>query len=176
MEARKIQLHHATRKKLFRLKKEAEQDGVYRVAKRLHAVLLSDEDYSSGEIAHVLQAPRSRVSQWLRDYEFEGFEGLLEGQRCGRPSDLSLGQEKQLIDIIDSAPVAYGFLGGVWTSPMVARVIQEEFGRSYHVGHVRKILYRLGFSVQRPKRLLAKADAKELTRWRKTIYPHIKKK
>lgn len=177
MRPRKLDVHHATRSKLSRLKKEAEQDGAYRVAKRIHAVLLSAEhEYTSGEIACLLKAPRSKVSLWLRRYEEDGFDALLEGHRSGRPSGLSSEQETQLADIVDSGPVAYGFLGGVWTSPMIARVISEEFSREYHPGHVRKILYRLGFSVQQPKHQLAKADPDLLGRWRRYKYPRIKKK
>lgn len=177
MRARLLDLHHATCSRLNRLRKEAEQDGVYRVAKRIHAILLcAENEHTSGEIAHILKAPRSKVSFWLQRYEREGMEGLLEGHRTGRPCCLSPEQETQLTDIIDSGPVAYGFLGGVWTSPMITRVIEDEFGLTYHPGHVRKILDRLGFSVQRPKRKLAKADPDLLTRWRRYKYPLIKKK
>jgi len=42
---------------------------------------------------------------------------------------------------------------------MVAWVIEEEFGIQYHPGHVRRLLHRLGFSVQRPRRVLARASA-----------------
>ena len=55
---------------------------------------------------------------------------------------------------LDSGPVAYGLDTGVWTSPLITHVIAEEFGVSYHPGHVRKLLYTMGFSVQRPQRLL----------------------
>jgi hypothetical protein len=34
-----------------------------------------------------------------------------------------------LADILDSGPVAYGFLSGVWTAPMVMRVIEERGAR-----------------------------------------------
>ena len=44
---------------------------------------------------------------------------------------------------------------------MISWVIEEEFGIEYHPGHVRKILHEIGFSVQRPKRVLARADAAE---------------
>ncbi len=177
MQARTLDLHHATIFKLTRLKKEAEQDGEYRVAKRIHAVLLcAENEHTSGQIANLLKAPRSKVSFWLGRYEKEGISGLLEGHRPGRPSGLSPEQEMRLSDIIESGPVAYDFLGGVWTSPMIARVLKQEFDLTYHPGHVRKILYRLGFSVQRPKRELAKADPDLLNRWRRYKYPLIKKK
>lgn len=176
MRARMIKLHHKKAGKLLRLKKEAEQGGAYRVAKRIHAVLLNNDGGTSGQIASILKTHRSRVSEWLQNYERYGDEGLLEGYRPGRPLALAEDEWLALGDIIDSGPVAYGFVSGVWTSPMVARVIEEEFGVAYHPGHVRKILRQLGFSVQAPKRLLARADPDKQDRWHRRTYPNLKKK
>jgi len=103
-------------------------------------------------------------------------DGLLEGYRSGRPSELTEKQQQQLGDILDSGPVAYGLDNGIWTSPMIAWVVEEEFGVRYHPGHVRKLLHAWGFSVQRPRRILARADVAAQDRWRRRIYPNLKKK
>jgi transposase len=176
MRARHLALHHSTKSKLARLKKDAEHEGAFRVAKRVHAVLLNAEDYTSGSIARILDAPLSKVSEWLRNYERYGYEGLLEGHRCGRPPELSAEHLVRLADIIESGPVAHGYLSGVWTSPMLSRVIAEEFGCQYHPGHVRKLLHEIGFSVQRPKRMLARANPAEQNKWHRYTYPNLKKK
>jgi transposase len=176
MVPRTLELHPSTLKRLVRLSKEAERDGSYRVAKRLQAVVMNAEGHSSGEIARILKAPRSKTSEWLRRYEEHGVEGLLEGHRSGRPAELDEKQRRQLGDILDSGPATYGLDTGIWTSPMISWVIEEEFGIEYHPGHVRKILHEIGFSVQRPKRILARADAAERDRWQRYTYPGIKKK
>ena len=175
MVPRALELHPSTLQRLLRLTKEAERDGSYRVAKRLQAVVLNAEGHSSGEIAGILKSPRSKTSEWLRLYEQHGIEGLLEGHRSGRPAELEERQRRQLADILDSGPAAYGLDTGIWTSPMIAWLIEEEFGIQYHPGHVRKILHEIGFSVQRPKRVLARADAAERDRWQRYMYPNIKK-
>jgi transposase len=176
MRAKVLKLHPKTVEKLKRLKKESEKDGAYRVSKRLHAVLLNHDGNTSGEISSLLQIPRSCVTQWLSHYEQYGHEGLLEGHRSGRPAGLSDSQKKELADIVESGPVAYGFLSGVWTAVMIGHVIQNEFDIEYDARHVRRILDGLGFSVQRPKRLLANADPVKQNRWIRHIYPQIKKK
>ena len=176
MIPRILRLHGNTCRKLVRLRKEAERDGAYRVAKRIHAVLLNAEGHSSGELADILKAPRSRVSEWLGNYEAHGLEGLLEGFRPGRPPHLEASQLVELYDIVESGPVAYGYDCGIWTSPMIARVIEEEFGVTYHAGHVRKVLHNIGFSVQRPRRVLARASAEEQDRWHRHTFPNLKKK
>ena len=175
MRARFIHLSAKQVEKFSALKRAAEADGAYRVARRLHAVLLSQQERTSGEIARLLDAPRSRVSLWLQQFQTHGWEALLEGHRSGRPKELSPAQLAQLDDLLDSGPVAYGFSSGVWTSPMIARVIAEEFAVDYHPGHVRKVLKALGFSVQRPRRKLAKADPAQQDRWQRYTYPRLKK-
>ena len=90
MLPRVVRLHPGTYRRLLRLSKEAERDGAYRVAKRLQAVLLNSQGRTSGELAEVLQAPRSKVSEWLARYQAHGVEGLLEGQRSGRPAELTV--------------------------------------------------------------------------------------
>jgi transposase len=77
---------------------------------------------------------------------------------------------------VESGPVAYGFDCGVWTAPRIARVIQEEWGIAYHPGHVRRILHQMGFSVQRPRRILVRADPARQDRWQRYDYPRSKKK
>src|SRR6516165_5267200 len=115
MLPRVLRLHPGTYHRLLLLCKEAERDGAYRVGKRLQAVLLNSQGRTSGELAEVLQAPRSKVSEWLARYQAHGVEGLLEGQRSGRPAGLTPRQREQLGVILDSGPVAYGLDAGVWT-------------------------------------------------------------
>jgi len=176
MVPRIIRLRPSTFAKLTQLKKEAEREGAYRVARRLQAILLNSQGRPSGELAEILQAPRSRVSEWLGNYEMQGVDGLLEGFRSGRPSLLTALQINALYDIVESGPVAYGFDSGIWTSPMIARVIEEEFGVRYHPGHVRKLLRQIGFSVQRPRRVLVRADPVKQDRWHRRTFPNLKKK
>jgi transposase len=52
-------------------------------------------------------------------------------------------------------------------------VVEGEFGVVYHPGHMRKLLGDLGFSVQRPRRALARADLRQQDRWHRYIYPHL---
>jgi transposase len=176
MLPRMLRLHPSTYQRLTRLSKEAERDGAYRVAKRLRAVILNSHGHTSCELATILQAPRSRVSQWLQQYQAEGVEGLLEGLRSVRPSELTDKQRRKLANILDRGPAAYGLDNGIWTSPMITWLIEEEFGVQYHPGHVRKLLNALRFSVQRPRPKLDRADAEAQDRWHRRYYPPLKQK
>ena len=69
MLPRLLRLHPQTYRRLIRLSNEAEQEGAYRVAKRLQAVYRNSEGRTSGDLAKILKAPRSKVSEWLARYQ-----------------------------------------------------------------------------------------------------------
>jgi len=165
-----------TAKLLLEMRKEALKDQEVRVAQRFHAIALSIEGYTTPRIAQALKVHRSTVPLWIEHWNQERENGLLEGHRSGRPRGLSQAQQGQLQDILDSGPVAYGLETGIWTSPVIRRVILREFGVDYHPGHVRKLLKGLGYSVQRPTTRLVQAQAATKNRWVRYTYPHLKKK
>ena len=80
MRPRFIHLSPKKAQEFSALKREAERDGAHRVARRLHAVLLNHQQHISGEIARLLEAPRSKVSLWLQKFQTDGWKALLEGQ------------------------------------------------------------------------------------------------
>src|SRR6185295_7579471 len=121
-----------TLQRLKILRQVAQTDEVPRVALRLEAIMLSVQGQTSGQIAQGLQVDRTRVHAWIGAWNEHGDEGLLEGHRSGRPAQLSAAQREQLTDILDSGPVAYGLNTGVWTSPLIAQIIEDEFNVSYH--------------------------------------------
>ena len=176
MKPRFIKSHPKTVKKLKRLGLESASTGNNRLYRRIQAILLNNEQKSSGEISQLLGVSRSTASQWLKTYSESGIEGLIGNPHPGAKSRLTDLQKILLYDIIDSGPVSYGLKTGVWTSPIIRDIIYEEFGVYYHEGHVRKLLKSFGFSVQRPKHLLALADAEKRMEWINERYPKIKKK
>jgi len=161
--------------RLKRLRQEAQTDRAPRVALRMQAIMLSVQGQTTGQIAQGLQVDRTRVHAWIGAWNEHGDEGLLEGHRSGRPPAMSAEQRERLGDILDSGPVAHGLNTGVWTSPLIAQVIADEFAVEYHPGHVRRLLKQLNFSVQRPKTRLVQADPKKQNRWVRYTHPNLKK-
>lgn len=162
--------------RLKRLRQEAQTDKAARVVLRLDAIMLSIQSHTNGQIAQFLQADRSRVHAWITNWNEHGIDGLLEGHRSGRPSELTAEAVERIIDIVESGPVAYGLNSGIWTSPLVAQIIRDEFDVDYHPGHVRRLLKQFGFSVQRPTTRLVQADPCKQNRWIRYTRPHLKKK
>jgi hypothetical protein len=78
--------------------------------------------------------------------------------------------------MVESGPVSYGFLFGLWAAVMRGQVSKNEFSVEYDARHVRRILDELDFSLQRSQRLLANADPAKQNPCIRYTYPLIKKK
>lgn len=162
--------------KLRRLIKESEKDGAHTVATRFRAIMLCLQNRGTNDIAQILNVDRTRISVWVNNWNLYGETGLLEGHRSGRTRNLDEAMLDILQDIVESGPVAYGLDTGIWNSNIIAKIIDVEFGIQYHPGHVRKLLRRLGFSVQRPTLSLINAKEKDKNRWVRYTFPNLKKK
>lgn len=161
--------------KLLQVRRQAQRDKAPRVLLRVQGILMSLDGCTASEIAQRLKVHRSTVPLWIEHWNEHGEEGLWEGHRSGRPGELDQAARQRLCDILDSGPVAYGLETGIWTSPLIGQILREDFGVSYHPGHVRKLLKQLGYSVQRPTTRLVQADAVQRRKWVRYTYPNLKK-
>ena len=128
------------------------------------------------EIAENLGVTRGSVNRWLQWYDACGLDGLRTGHRPGRPPRLTAEQQSELVGLIEAGPSACGFDTGIWTGPMVGELISRRYRVTYHPHHISRILHSLGFSVQRPRKRLARADAEKQGIWLTKRLPAIKKR
>lgn len=128
------------------------------------------------DIAESLDASRTTVTNWIRWYTLYGVEGLRTAKPGKSEPRLSPEQREELATIVDAGPIAAGFPSGLWTGKMVAAVIEQRFAVSFHPQSVPRLLHQLGFSVQRPRKRLARADKEAQTTWVRDRLPEIKKK
>jgi transposase len=70
---------------------------------------------------------------------------------------------------------AYGFRGAVWTCARVAKVIEWEFGVSYHKDHVSRLLKELEWTPQKPAVRDSRGDEEAIAHWRDDVWPGLKK-
>lgn len=127
-------------------------------------------------MAGELGVVRASINRWLQWYDNAGICGLRTRRPPGREPRLDKKQQRKLVKVIEKGPQAAGFETGIWTGPMVAEVIRRQFGVRYHNQHVPRLLHRLGFSVQRPRKRLARADSEAQDYWLRHRLPSIKKK
>ena len=98
----------------------------------------------------------------------------LRGPSPGHPPKLGLDQLRLVPDFLSHGAEAYGFRGEVWTCTRVAKVIQEEFGVSYHPGHVSRLLKELHWTPQLPIAGPSSTTRREIEQWRVEVWPRLK--
>jgi transposase len=123
-----------------------------------------------------LDVTRGSINRWLQWFEAEGTDGLLPRKSPGKAPRLSEDQRNALATIIDAGPLASGFSSGLWTGPMIGDLIRKRFEVSFHNHSVPRLLNQMGFSVQRPRKRLASADAEKQAIWINQRFPALKKK
>jgi transposase len=119
---------------------------------------------------------RGSVNRWLQWYDIDHVDGLRTSIAEGPAPKLTDEQREALAIIIELGPMQAGYQSGVWTGPMIGDLIHERFGVRYHNHHVPRLLHQLKFSVQRPRKRLARADLARQATWLRETLPKIKKK
>ena len=127
-------------------------------------------------LSEELGITRGAINRWLRWFEASGADGLRTGKPTGPSPRLTPAQYTELTALIEAGPQAAGFATGMWTGPMIGDLIRRRFGVSYHNHYIPPLLHRLGFSVQRPRKRLARADTAAQAAWLRDRLPSIKKK
>jgi transposase len=164
------------RKKLRRFIEAAEQRSDLAAWRRGRAVLGSLTGTRVIALAEQLDVTRGAINRWLQWYEALGVEGLVTRKAPGSPRKLSDVQRAELVQVVEAGPHACGYMSGVWTGPMIGDVIEKKFGVRYHNHTVPRMLHELGFSVQRPRKRLARADVEAQDVWLRERLPAIKKR
>jgi transposase len=158
------------------MSKKKSQTKNWKEKRRLHAVKLKRAGWKQKDIATALDVSPMAVSHWIRKMEAEGINSLRAHPHTGRPADLSREQKELIPDFLSHGAEAYGFRGDVWTCRRVKKVIEWEFGVSYHRSHIARLLKELRWTPQQPIERATQRDEVEIDRWRTRTWFEIQKR
>jgi transposase len=150
----------------------------YREDVRLRAVeLVCHEGWSPVDAAKAVGCSKRSVQLWVKKSNGgQQPEALKTPKAPGAKPKLDAEQKQHLLQLLASGPVACGFDSQLWTCPRIAKLIQREFGVSYHVQYLPALLKALGWSVQKPKRRALERKEEAIQTWVANDWPRIKKK
>jgi transposase len=137
--------------------------------------LLQAGEMRQVQIAQHLGVSEATVSKWKKKVRNEGAEALKPRKATGRPAKLSEDEKQALLEILEGGALASGFPTEQWTQARVKRVIESEFGVSYHQNHISKLLHKLGWSVQKPEGRAIERDEELIAAWLSKDWLRIKK-
>lgn len=123
------------------------------------------------QIATIIGVTTSAISQWKKR---QNEQHLQATPRTGRPKRLNTQQLEELRVLLEKPPTEYEYTRLGWTTTLVADLIEQKYGVTYHPDHVGKILHQLNLSVQRPKIRGKKRNDEVVEAWIKN-FPELKK-
>jgi len=144
--------------------------------RRAEAVrLLEAGEMKQVEIARYLGVTEAAVSKWKKQLAEGGPEALEMRKSTGRPAKLDQAAKQELIAKLEKGALAAGFPTEQWTQARVKKVIEREFGVSYHQNYISRLLDELGWSVQKPEERAIERDEELIQAWLSKDWPRIKK-
>jgi transposase len=148
-----------------------------RMYERYQTIRLHLMGYSIHQITVILGRTDKTIKSYIRSYQEQGINGLVMKFSTGKPPRLTTEQQEQLKQtIIHSLPHELGFPSKFnWTLEIIASYIEREFGKSYSLRGVSKMMHRLRLSYTKPTYTLAVTDEEKQKEFVETTFPEIKK-
>jgi transposase len=144
--------------------------------RRAEAVrMLEAGEMQQVEIARYLGVTEAAVSKWKKQLAKGGPEALRLRRSSGRPAKMDQIAKQKLIQKLEQGARAAGFPTEQWTQARVKKVIEGEFGVSYHQNYISRLLDELGWSVQKPEGRAIERDEELIRAWLSKDWPRIKK-
>jgi transposase len=143
---------------------------------RMFAANMFEQGLSSRVIAQSLGADVQTVRRWRRVFNAAGREGLGARTHPGGKSRLTLQQRERLAQLLLLTPQQCGFERYLWTTPLIAELIQREFSVHYHHDTMGILLREMGFSWQKPACRARERDEGRIEAWRREVWPELLKK
>lgn len=112
---------------------------------RIHVVLQYIQGLSSSEIARFYDHSPRTIQYWVRRFLSPGLTSLWDGERTGRPGQLSMSMRKKLQTEIRSSPREVGYKRELWNGPLLFKHLKEQYAVTLSVRQCQRLLCQLGF-------------------------------
>jgi transposase len=141
---------------------QAEKDA--RVKERLQAVLWRLENETYTEISDRLKRRKNTVSDWIKRWNKNGYEGILDQPKPGAIPKLTPEQEKEVVESVKQSTRI--------TCKVLKFKILNKYGKEFTPGGINAMLHRHKLSWKKPK----KKDYRQNEQKRKEYQESLKKR
>lgn len=109
-------------------------------------------------VARKFGTDSDQVRLWIKRYNVEGMKGLEDKPGKGAKRRLTQRQETLLKGSLQKSPGKSGIQTNLWTGRAVQEYLKKRRWFSCSIPEAYVILHRLGFSLQRPRRIPIETD------------------
>lgn len=147
-------------------------------ARRLAAVKMVEAGIAKREVARRLECAPSAVMKWTKAFAEGGRAALASVPEAGKrqPAYLDADDLKRLEGLILAGARASGFSTELWSLARIREVIEREFGVTYSISNVHRVVIALGFTAQKPERRAREQDPAQVKNFRNRIWRRLKKR
>lgn len=135
---------------------------------RLHGVLLVCGGLSCYEVGDLFGQHSTTIQRWIRSFEKNGFAGLADCERPGRPKRLTAEQWETINRDLRREPRDLGYQQNLWDGKLLSHHLRQSHGVELGIRQCQRIFRTLGFRLRKPRPLIAKADMEEQAAFKKT--------
>lgn len=135
---------------------------------RLHGVLLVCHGLSCYEVGGLFGQHSTTIQRWVRRFEKNGFAGLVDCERPGRPRRLTADQWEAMNRDLRTQPRDLGYQQNLWDGKLLSHHFRQSYGVDLGVRQCQRVFRNLGFRLRKPRPLIAKADPEEQAAFKKT--------
>ena len=135
---------------------------------RLHGILLACKGFSSYQISEMFGQNPTTVQRWINSFEKDGFAGLEDCDKPGRPKRLTSQQVKAINKALRKSPKEYGYEQNLWDGKLLSNFIMQTFNITLGVRQCQRLFNQLGFRLRKPRPLIANANPEDQEAFKKT--------
>lgn len=135
---------------------------------RLHGILLVCSGLSCAQVAGLLGHGPRTIQYWVRRFEENGFVGLQETSRPGRPSVIDESVRSGISADLRVSPRQFGYSQNLWDSKLLSHHLSKQYHVDLKERQCRRLFHQLGFRRRKPRPVIAKADQEAQITYKKT--------
>lgn len=154
-------------KELRKAIKEYKKKGDVNMVIRLKVLIAYLHKKSTDTLAICFDISEKTVRRWIKKYENDGIDGLIDKPRSGRPPKLNADQLSELRTMIEADQER------VWVARHVYQLVMTVFSVIYSVKYLPELLKKINLSFHKAVHYLIKKNEEKRAEWIKERLPKI---
>lgn len=135
---------------------------------RLHMLLRVKDGVSGRQVAREHHCAHQTVALWVHRFNAQGFTGLKDRPRPGRPAKAT---KQQVLRLIARPPTAYGYDLPAWTPRAIRTALEEQYEIKYSLLSIYDVIKRCDLRLITPRPTHYKQRPKQVVAFKKNADP-----